>query len=143
MVWGAFNQLSYASVPCLRSRKASARDRDLICVFCVKQRRKQFSPLPSTNGFSILLIKSILPSLQPTKVSIISLAFLQLKVDEKLVAQGKTAEGFPKWLESKYGSRSSLCSPECDYILYLRMTLLRRCCFIFDGYRVDKLRLIK
>ncbi|KAJ4889635.1 Uncharacterized protein Rs2_29383 [Raphanus sativus] len=67
MVWGAFNELSYASVPCLRSRKASARDRDLICVFCVKQRRKQFSPLPSTNGFSILLIKSILPSLQPTK----------------------------------------------------------------------------
>lgn len=67
MVWGAFNQLSYASVPCPRSRKASARDRDLICVFCVKQRRKQFSPLPSTNGFSILLIKSILPSLQPTK----------------------------------------------------------------------------
>ncbi|KAG2311419.1 hypothetical protein Bca4012_025982 [Brassica carinata] len=67
MVWGAFNQLSYASVPYLRSRKDSARDRDLICVFCVKQQRKQRSPLPSTNGFSVLQIQSSLPSLQPTK----------------------------------------------------------------------------
>ncbi|KAF2561312.1 hypothetical protein F2Q70_00017900 [Brassica cretica] len=55
------------SVPYLRSRKASARDRDLICVFCGKQQRKQFSSLPSTNGFSVLLIQSSLPSLQPTK----------------------------------------------------------------------------
>ncbi|CAN7076935.1 unnamed protein product [Brassica oleracea var. botrytis] len=124
-----FNQLNYASAPYLRCQNCKgnllrgiessaflgASSNGLAIVILIQS---SFYPLPSTNGFSVLLIQSSLPSLHPTNE--VTEKFVERYSNIKfLQGYGLTetaaivASMFTKEETERYGS-SGLLAPNMD-----------------------------
>ncbi|KAH0911875.1 LOW QUALITY PROTEIN: hypothetical protein HID58_035196 [Brassica napus] len=121
-----FNQLNYASAPYLRCQTVKeifcegssllrASSYGLAIVLLIQS---SFYPLPSTNGFSVLLIQSSLPSLHPTNE--VTEKFVERYSNIKfLQGYGLTetaaivASMFTKEETERYGS-SGLLAPNVD-----------------------------